>query len=204
MITEFMMVGGLLFWGFLFLISLTLIACVESEQSWGWGLFLLVVVGAVLMLFSDAWVWVKENPLLVVGLIVGYMLVGVAWTIPRWIIFLRRVRTKLKQARVRFCDKNGLDCGPGERLPQEHWKAWSDEVCWRFVRYGISFDADKGELNPPSFSVNRDMIIVWAQLWPWSVFWTIFREIVMEFIETVVDWWGQLYGRLSEWFFKDI
>jgi len=203
MLFEFLVVGGVLFWVMLGLASCFLIACVEGDNnSWGVGLVVIVACLVLLLLFGDLREFTPSRSWLLPVSFLGYLAIGVCWTIPRWVLLLRSLRVDLSKVREDF--KKSQELLLGEEIPSRLYALWADCVNqWRFGKYGISVNFETGVLTPPTFLKNRDRLITWAVLWPWSMFWSLCRDVVVAVVETIIDWWGGAYQRLSNYFFKD-
>jgi hypothetical protein len=204
MIVEFFVVGGVLFWLLTVVAGLILIGCVENEERWIAGGVTMLVFFLLLIFLGDLGKSVVAHPLWAVGYVVGYPVAGLLWTVPWWILLVRRIRGIAFECKAAFCEKFGLDIN--QPIPPEMMDAWVGCISGSpaLYRYGVKVSAQTGKVSPPTFTANRDRLVTCALLWPFSIFWTLFRDMVLQAIETVVDWCGQLYQKLSEWVFGDL
>jgi len=193
MFAEWIVLGSLLFWILLGLISLLLIMFVEEEAG-GPGAFVLGLFLVAWLLVGDLPELITTKPWHIAGLAVGYIAIGVAWCWPKWLFLLNRLRIEYKNELARFLKRNNA-----EEVTEELRESWSSivESSWKW-NYGMSFSAETGKLTPPSFEKNRSRLIVWAAYWPWSMFWTLLRDP----IKWIVDLCGELFQKTSEWMFR--
>ena len=207
MLLEFFVVGGVSFWLLVSAAMLLMLLCVENGEGWGWGLFIFAAVAVCSIVFGTLGAAIVAHPLYWLFAVVLYIVIGVCWTLPKWVLLLKRLQRDLKRLYADFCERKGIN-EPMTEIPEEHWGAWSHEVYYAgFWRYGVAFDNEGdavGVLQPPAFSENRDRLITWALLWPWSMFWTLCRDVAMRIVTAVVDWWGGLYQRLADRIFEGL
>lgn len=196
MICEILVFGSLFFWLAVGAVSIALFITVENER-WGWALTFLTVFLVACVLFGNLGLWVVANPWAAVYVVLGYIVGGVAWTIPKWILFMRRLKNRVQKELDRYRKGNNEYPVPEGQRKRNSW--FSEFRC-----YGIDIDQDTGKLTPPTFYDNRDTILTWATVWPFSILWTVFRDIVLDGIELLVDSMKAMYERISNWFFKDI
>ena len=68
--------------------------------------------------------------------------------------------------------------------------------------YGLS--VVDGKLLPPTFAYNRQRMVSWVTLWPWSVVWVLGRDVFLHGIEGLVNHFGHVYQRISAWVFRNV
>lgn len=102
-------------------------ALVEFERP-GWATVIVVAVLGVIHLETEINVinFVAENPIQTVLLIIGYFVVGAAWSVGKWWFFVRRLRDKYDEQKGRFLKGLGLD--PEGSIPQEHKEGFLRQV----------------------------------------------------------------------------
>jgi len=199
MIVDFLIVGGVLFWALLLLVSLALLFF-EENGRFGASLTLVVSVILALLLFGDLWVYVKANPVISVLFIPVYMSCGIMWSIIRWFILMFKMRCILERMRNKFLCENGI---LDNKIPDKLSSEWSNVIndCDLFRFYGLSYNDLHKRIIPPKFERNLNAITTWALLWPWSILWTVLGDILINVTKEIIRRLGILFQRLSDWMF---
>lgn len=134
----------------------------------------------------------------------AWFLAGLVWSFPRWLLFLRKAKAEYVAELKNFADTKNQVPDTAQWSTELRYK-WDNE--WELQnlerKYHFEFDCATGKLKPPSFDQNMDRLTSWVLLWPWSVFWTMFRDGIMRLIEEVVRFLGRAYQKLSQSVFKD-
>jgi len=199
MIAEWLMLGGVLFWIALAIVSLVVLIAFRHESCEPIGIFAIALflfswwfVGDIYHSISSQQIW---N---IVGFALAYPAIGLAWAFLRWMLFLDKVKDVYKSRLVQFEKTNG-------RLNKDNWRAWSYEACTGICHdAGLTFDQATGKLTPPQFSSNKERIAGWVALWPWSVIDAILGDILARLCRWLVSLFRKSLQAISNWWFADL
>lgn len=169
MLIEFFVLGSVAFWMLMATIVVFGFICAAWEDTLELTVFVAVVTAAVLLLASD--VPNKLTPVMLLY-IPAWLTVGLVWSFPRWIIFLR----KGKRAFDACEDNYQKSCAASE--------------------WGFSYTDEK--LTPPIARKEIGRIVNWILLWPWSMAWTVFGDGVVECTRWTVEQLSGLYQRIAD------
>lgn len=190
MFIELLVAGTIWFW--LVLLVLTIIGVIACRVRWeGFGIFCLGIFFLAWWLLGDLAKHVQPDPWCLLWYPLGYIGIGLAWCIPKWIFFLDKIKRSYRAA---------LD---GFGLTKEKWKDWSSQVgCWWYDQ-GMSFDSHTGKLTPPQFNSNKERISGWAVLWPWSVTETLLGDVIKRIVDEIIHLCKWLFQAISDRMFRE-
>lgn len=204
MITEFFVLGGVMFWLAVAILSIAFVALVEYDEGWPLALGILTVVVGAAFFLSPLGPAMWKHPWWSLAVIPGWVTCGVGWTFFKWTRLMAALRSRLKRAIAEFGKEHNLSVKfPIGAVDRPKFADWLMRSAYDLRRYGLRLDTDTGLMDLPGFYYNRDRLITWAVLWPWSIIWTIIREMFFELIEWFVDSFRKSYEAITNWFFKD-
>jgi hypothetical protein len=97
-------VGTLWFWLLLTAVVIAMIAFIEKEEQSGTGATILLIGFLVFTGvfggkedYLSAGSWIIDNPFTIIGVFLGYLLLGVVWSFVKWYLFLNDLRAKCKE-----------------------------------------------------------------------------------------------------------
>ncbi len=193
MLCMWLALGTIGFWILVGIVSLLLIAAVEYEKP-GWATFSLIVAFTLLWLLGDVNIvaLALSNPLLAVGVVAGYFVIGALWSVGKWWFFVRKCREKYDDFRKEFLvRKNFSVSGP---IPDSLKKDWT-EYC--SSGYGRIYSCLKPEVGK-----NKARILTWMVYWPWSMFWTLLNDPVKYMFKWIYQQLRAVYQRIADSAFK--
>jgi hypothetical protein len=202
MLFELMIFGGVVFWVLFIIFSVIMILCLENDAE----PFSMVLVFSVFLvatvLFTDFWVLFSERPVVsTLCAIVGYIVGGVAWAMPKWFFLLLDMRRRLVILRDNFLNAYGIE---GTQVPDKLAEEYSNVIYdeHNFRKYGLRYSIKERRVIPPKFSENRDQVLVWMCFWPWNALWTIIENPVKWIFEAVLDALQSLFQKISDILFS--
>lgn len=203
MFTEIFVLGGMAFYILLFLAFLFFTACVAYDDYPFCTVVATLVFFALWFLWGDLRTTVHADPYRLLW-IPAWIVAGLAWSYPRWIIFLLRARDAYQKGLRDYILGNNLP--PIEQWTAEQWKTWSESSTMWHLRneFHLGFDSKTGKVTPPVWASNRSKMIPWVLLWPFSMFWTFCRDGLVRLVDFLTGLMGKLYQRISNWVFKDL
>ena len=183
----------------------------ENDKNFLAGFSLLAFL--VLMEWSGTFN-IFSSPLLLIGGIVTYLLVGAGWSVGKWFSLLHKQRDQLsvvKESWVRQWNKDhkgqpGLVLKPNDRVPDG--AAWDDFAT--FVEnsdyspnrhYGWKPE-DRQDLVP-EWSRYKGKLTSWVMFWPTSAFWTLLNDPLVRAGKYIVQRLKNVYRRVADHVFRD-
>ena len=194
MLPQWIIIGGILFWSLLAVLSVVIVISVHDHIE-GFALSVAGLFIVACILFGNLYPWAKANVSVLIWYAIAYPLIGVAWSFPRWLLFLDKIKREYKARLAKF----------GE-LSKDRWDKWEDEVsgCYLFYSVGLVFKGDTGKLTPPQFQDHKGRITGWMLLWPWSMIDALLGELVFRFFRWMRDSLKRFYQAISDKMFLDI
>lgn len=163
MLIHFLLVGGWIFWAVLGVIAfLEIMLLANDMETESFPVLVAMAAIAGVALFTDAFSGVRLE--LIAALAIAYVAAGVLWSIKKWYSLSVEKRDEAKNSYAR-ADKS--------RPGNETWETYSQDY-------------------RPRAADNKQRIITWMTLWPFSFSWW-----VMTWPRRLFSW---LYGRLSTLF----
>lgn len=167
----------------------------ESCGVFALGLFLLVW-----LLFGDLAEWIRPNPLRLLWYPLSYVVVGFGWCVPKWLIFLDKIKRTYIEKLIIFLKGRKTD-----KLSKDDWKDWSALIGYNpYYDAGMSFSSATGVLTPPQFSNNKERIAGWVILWPFSMLDTLLGDVLKRIVDKIVSLYKRLFQAISDWMFRGL
>lgn len=187
---TFLALGTIGFWIFGALVCILLIAAVEYEKP-RLATLSLIVTGFALWLFGNVNVFALAvtDPLLTLGLLAGYFVVGAVWSLAKWWFYVRRHREKYNELKSSYLEHRGL---PGKGPIPDHLKeAWQEQR--RYYPH-----------NTPQAHESKGRILTWMIYWPWSFVWTILNDPVKRLWKSIFNAMRALFQKVADSAYKDV
>ncbi len=203
MFPEFFVLGSAAFYALLVLFFLFFTACAAYDDYPGCTVLAVVVFFGIWFMWGDLGTTVRFDPYRLLWL-PAWIAIGLAWSYPRWIIFLLRARDAYQRELRYYILGNNLP--PLEQWTKDQLKAWRDSSAMYHLRceFHLDYDVAAEKAIPPTFVANRPKMIPWVLLWPFSIFWTFCRDGLIRLVDWLTGLMGKIYQRLSDWVFKDV
>jgi hypothetical protein len=156
-----------------------IVACMIFRAELAAGIVLVLsVIANTFIAMGNPLIWITQNLDKTLEVIAAYLLIGVIWGIIHWFIYLNSKETK-------------------DTILEAH-KNWQN-----YVNDGTPFK--KSTYYPFSWNNDSSMITAWVLLWPFSILWTFFSELltntwnsIWRFAKWVGISFGNLYGKMAE------
>lgn len=156
------------FWVWLCVALWVILSLTYIEKESGVGVFFIFLVFVVLFHLGGVFnvlLAVFSNPVTTVLSVLTYFVAGTLWTLTKFKLFVRRKRIEINAA----IDEGAYD-----------------------GRYGNSLESAIKHL---SVQANRYSIMRWAIWWPFSLLWTIIRDVVRDIFDWILT---EIIGRALE------
>jgi hypothetical protein len=180
MFELFALVGG--FWFFLFVIAIFVcgIWSAEYDNMFG-GTFTLVALaaGAEFLFNVPVIATILANPLLLVGGVVAYIGVGMAYAVLyRYVDFLRQRASSIKLAwgefQIAYKKDNDTKGEPTRDMFRQSYQ---------YQAYSPKYNADR--------------IAAWVMMWPWAVFWDLSHKPIRWVYDTMYKFASRVLEKVS-------
>jgi len=192
---ELLIFGGWIFWLFIALATVLFLACAEHDNKSSATIGAAVLFFVVWFFFGDLWALVAADPWQCLYWPAAWLGIGTLWSLPRWMILLHRARTEYKESHRIWLEAN------------DHKENWFESYRFRDLanRYGldvitINKTPPEYKLVSPTFEHNRERLVNWILLWPWSMMWTLIRDGFYR----LLDNFSKVYQRISVWMFRGL
>lgn len=196
MFVDLILIGGILFWILVAVLSAIVVGCIHSRGE-GFGFFSIGCFFLLCLFAGNLWPFTKAHWDMILVCLACYPLVGIAWSVPRWILFLDSIRNEYKRQLAQFTKS----IGP----VSEHAKAWASRVGNNpFYDAGLTFDIATQKLSPPQFCNNKERIAGWVMLWPWSIIDTLLGDVLARIGDWIVSAFRRSFQAISNWMFSDL
>src|SRR3989338_8426221 len=193
----FFAVGGLWFW--LLVIGVTGLMFLWAEVESTFFTVLTIVIGlAVFHFLSDARVFshIFANPGSTLLFLAGYAAAGVAWSLVKWTVYVKKQRALYDEELERF---KGYKNSP-DSIPMVGWKGHPEEAQQR--EHFMESNWPKLVNYKPMAKRNKDRIVSWMVCWPWSMSWAIINDPVKHVFGYVFRKLQGSYQMISDRTFK--
>lgn len=146
----------------------------------------LLAVGAIVLSFVVLLKWFFEisavavviaNPMLIVPIIVGYIIMGSMYAgFWRWPDYLRSKADDIQGRFVDYCKSHNLD------RKESAFVEFSESTYYK-GKYGVG--------------VNKEMLSVWVLMWPFALLWELSHRPITWIWNTVYNMLGNMFTRVG-------
>lgn len=200
MLAALFVFGSIGFWAITVISMLILLALVEYERS-GWALITLAVVTSLIVLGNVGLIpFIVANPAGVLLALCAYIIVGAAWSLAKWVLFVKDRKEKFIEAKAkRRADiVNELRIGLKRDPTDEEISDTFKERFSKNARY------DRRTFGMPVPSEHKGRIIHWMAYWPWSMLNSLIFDFIRRFFKHIYNLLADIYRKISESIYKDI
>ena len=202
-LSSLLIVGGVWWCVITLAIGITLIALVENEMPW-FSLGSIILYFAAIHFLGDANVlgWMVHHGLSTITMILSYLVFGAVWSYSKWrYFFLPGMLEAVKEANEEYRNAKvpsqvirdrAQSRGFGVREEPEMVPASSQMTLqeWWSTRYQGKYYEQS---IPPKVRANKKRLITWMAYWPWSAFWTLLHDYILQI-------WEKIYARLVKFY----
>jgi len=189
--------GSLGFWVFSVVVFIAITALVESDEGF---YATLVAVCTILSLQFLSHVpiltTVKTNPGHVALYVLGYFVVGAAWSVFKWYIFLHKATNKYETYKAEFMERRGAKVFDGELASK-----LMDEL-----EEKNKYQSEDSKINsaPPLARKHKSNLTRWATYWPFSMVGFALNDVVRKAWQYIYDLLQSTYQRISNHVFRNV
>ena len=186
-------VTGLTAWGFwigTLIVFGVLIGLAENEHyGWATAIFIGTFVTLSFMGAFNLYEFVLYHPGKLIYYASLYVLAGAAWGAIKWYLYCKKKRARYDVAKNEF-----LRSRKATELTGVLRLEWTEKL-----RNLDRYDRDRGiSIEPPSASKNKEKIMNWMYLWPFSIFGTFFSDFIIKLWDNIYKWMGGIYDNISK------
>lgn len=184
-------VGSFWFWLLLLLSFIVLVLCVEWEAPFKAFGAILVTVG-LLVLFGtlDPFDWIANHPGQVIGSIVGYFLLGTVWSLVKWWMYVGQRKEYYEDIKIEWLKEKGIKESVVPEELRDDWVKYLKNKSWRRSFEDYTW-------IPPQALQYKSKIMIWMAYWPWSMFWSLFDDVIRKIFSTIYAKLANTFQRIS-------
>jgi hypothetical protein len=131
--------------------------------------------------------WIQENPLLSIGIVVLYFVVGVVWSFVKWWLYIKEFVERI------------IDVDKLKETVKDKKKELVDSK---------DYDKEKvrGLINKkkPHVKDYKGRIAGWISYWPISFIWSILNDFIKRMVRQLVDYLGDYYQGITNRIFNKL
>lgn len=183
---------GFTFWAFWTVVTVAicvLIGLTENEH-WGWAtvVFTAFFVGMGALGLFNLYEFTLAHPFDMLKYIGCYLLVGCFWGAAKWWQFCKKQRDLYENAKADFLRAHkATELTPALRV--EWTKKLQSQS--RYDRHYVLNGA------PPEASQNKEKIMNWMYLWPFSMLGTFLSDFLRNVWTSIYNWMGGIYDSIA-------
>jgi len=206
-----LIITGIWAWVVPVLFFFIILAFTENDHNYWAGISLIIILGVlqhsgIIALFS--------NPFLLILYLVGYFLLGGAWSVVKWYFLIQNKAKSFKKCKQKFIDE--INGGNNNHNLSITDKEFPEDVMQEFKRYLVSNYLsysvphrfkEKGfnmQWIMPQAINHKQKIVTWILWWPTSAFWTLLNEPFVRIAKLIYERFQGIYGRITNHAFKDL
>jgi hypothetical protein len=183
---QFIVVGYTLTFMIPFIVwNLSLIYFIEDESP-GYAFVSTIVFILLIQICSDfsipGWLNINTGTFIKWGL--SYILIGVIYSIVKYILYLTDKKRKFDKAFKKFCSIKKI------KAVMEDLPINLKYECSKFIRTEIGYNSLPNLINSTKY------IVFWMGYWPWSAFWTILNNPLKWLYEEIKESLSGLFKKL--------
>jgi hypothetical protein len=194
--TELLTLGGLVtglaavgFWVVALVVFGIYIALTENEH-YGWATTITIAIFVGLGVFGvfNLWNFALGHPGRLAFDAGMYVLAGAFWGAVKWYFYCKKQRRKYDEAKADFLkSRNATELTGALRVE------WTEKLhnLGRYDRYSAV------QADPPLAKNNKERIMNWMYLWPFSVFGTFCSEFIIKLWNNVYKWMVGIYDSIA-------
>lgn len=190
-------ITGIAAWGFwvgVLVVAAVLVALTENER-YGWATTTFACVFATLWLLGvfNIWKFTVTHPWALAEWFAAYIGGGIIWATIKWILYCKKELRKYNAAKADFLKARCVtDMTPELRVE------WTEKLRNKsgYDRYTM--------VDMPVASQNKERIMNWLYLWPFSILGFVFADFLQEVWNIIYRNLGQLYDNIAKSIWKGV
>ena len=198
------------FWVVFVIATLFTIGFIAQERGFG-STISTIILGALVVIKWPAIVTGLANPVVVLGGIAGYALLGVVWARLKWGKYLSVQFDRIVQLRDAFLKDRGVT---QEQLRNSndqgtfiaYVKFLQDKMGYGY-RTNLEYAKDLGAVNKiltPRAASSKASIVMWITYWPVSILVYLLRDLLVDFGTAVYRMIGGAFQRVADEKFQQL
>lgn len=185
---ELFLMGTLAFW-LLLLSEVVLLFIFTAYENGLAATISLVAYVAIMQFFGgvDVLGYVLHNPLPVVAGVLSYFVIGTAWGVFKWWLFVRDRLEEYEDMKAEFLKKNGRT--DTKTVPDDMKQAWRNRLHENW----------NGDLSkPPVARENKSRILNWMAFWVPSMMYSLLNDFVRRVFRAIYLWISAELQKISD------
>jgi hypothetical protein len=200
---ELLTLGGIVtglaawgFWAVALVLFIVFIALTENEH-WGWATAIFAGIFVSLSLFGvfNLWNFTINHPGRLLYDVGVYVLIGCVWGAIKWYFYCKKQRKRYEEAKDDFLKSHHVT-----ELTPELRVEWTEKLTHQsgYERYNLV------SIKAPEAKQNKEKIMNWMYLWPFSVFGTFLSDFIIRLWENIYKWMGGIYDNIAKAVWKGV
>ena len=196
MIFALFAVGSLAFWAFVTVAIIVALCFLESENISGasWTTLLALAVIVLLSPVKAAIALAVANPLIVLGAVLLYVLIGTIYSFLKWDRFLSKIRCEYEYRKFRWLSERGIS---GDAVPDDQKVEWTVNLKRCCMDNTLSERVYKLATNKINYINYKALIVSWIVWWPISAFWMLINDPIRKIAEEIVFRFRKVYSWIA-------
>jgi len=189
---EILALTGFAFWAFwaVLVAAIGILVLLTENEHWGWATVIFTAFFVSLGIFGifNLYAFALSNPTVVLMYFGIYLLIGCFWGAVKWWQYCKKQRNLYEEAKADFLRAHkATELTPALRV------AWTKKLQTR-DRYDRFYVLNA---EPPVASNNKEKIMNWMYLWPFSMLGTFMSDFLRKLWVTIYNWMGGIYDSIS-------
>ena len=186
----------------------------ECESGRGaTAVVVLFLVAATVFGGTDIWQWIYQHPAKLGIYAAGYVILGMIWSVMRWILFCHDDYQKYMDIRSDWLEKKKITDGKIPDNLKEEWVEYVFNLHRGWAVNNPTYDwGDKGRQATDHYTLtvqqtakrNKARIMTWMAYWPFSATWWVLRDFLRKLWDRLYRLLGGVYDRISAWIYKGV
>lgn len=132
-------IGSLWFWLLAIAAVCIIVTTTELEEANSWGF--VVVIGTLTLMyfggnqhsFREFGNYIVENPKVIIGSVVGYLVLGVVWSIVKWFIYLKGQTQRINEYGISYGVNDIYDVSKNKQRILNWMMYWPFSGLWTLI-----------------------------------------------------------------------
>lgn len=198
---EFLFLGSIWFWIILSGIFTGLVISVFQNSGIFSTIFIISMLGFLQYSGLDIKGMIIHHPLIILGIVVGYIVIGMGWMLLKWKMMIVGLSSKFYQARDEWIERNKSGTAYLNKTNEQMKDLFSVNV-----DSFMSKDLAKAGIGyfPPNAKREYSLLFFWAAYWPVSFIITVLNDPLKKLFNVLIHGLSNFMQNISDKAFPDI
>jgi len=192
-VAGLMVFGSMLWWFLTVAWVFTMFWCVEKENNFMSGFWLIVYL-LFLHFLAEVEIFrvLAHEPLKCLSYVAGYILIGLTWSFVKWWLYVSKRALKARELRMEFikeerhrCRADDSDITLDTPVPKELLERWRNKI------------GGYGRNIIPQVHEYKNKIALWITYWPFSMVWSVMNDFIKKLAHILVLKFRAVYHAIT-------